>query len=225
MPDERVVSTLPIKQFVEGSYIVCCTEKGYIKKTDLMAFDNLRQSGLIALKLEDDDALIACDITRGDDHVLIATRLGKAIQFHENDIRPMGRSARGVTGIKFSEDNDKVIGLEIIKGQGAILSVCEHGYGKRTPIEEYRVQTRGGKGIYTIKVTDRNGPVVGILQVEDDDDLMLVTNAGKVMRFNVSEVGLIGRLTQGVRLMNVDEAEKVTGFARIAKIEGEEVEA
>jgi len=223
MPDERIVSTLPIKEFVEGSYIVCATEQGYIKKTDLMAFHNLRQSGLIALKLEEGDTLIACNITSGTDHILIATRLGKAIHFHENDIRPMGRSARGVTAIKFSEDEDRVIGLEIIKGNSSILSVCENGYGKRTPLEEYRVQSRGGKGIYTIKVTDRNGPVVGILQVQDNDDLMVIANSGKVMRFNISEIGVIGRLTQGVRLMTVDPDEKVTSFARIAKLEGEEV--
>lgn len=224
MPGENVVSTLPIKEFVEGQYIVCVTEMGYTKKTDLMAFNNLRQSGLIALKLEEGDTLIGCQITGGDDQILIATRLGKAIRFHESDIREMGRTARGVCGIKFSEKEDKVIGLEVVQGEGAILSVCENGYGKRTPLEEYRVQSRGGKGIYTIKVTERNGPVVGIMQVSDQDDLMLVTSGGKVTRFNVSEVGVIGRLTAGVRLMNIDaESETVTSFARIATLEGEEL--
>ncbi len=162
-----------------------------------MAYNNLRQSGLIALKLDDGDRLVSCDITNGKDDIFLATRLGKAIRFNEEECRPMGRSARGVTGIKFSEDDDKVIGLEVIQGEGDILSICENGYGKRSPLEEYRSQSRGGKGIYTIKVTERNGPVVGILQVTPDDDLMMMTSAGKMMRFNVSEVGVIGRLTQG----------------------------
>jgi DNA gyrase subunit A len=223
LPEEAVVSVLPIREFKDGQYVVSVTEAGYIKKTDLMSYNNLRQSGLIALKLDDGDRLVSCNITNGQDHILLATRLGKAIRFHEEEIRPMGRSARGVTGIKFSEDNDRVIGLEVIKGDGDILSICENGYGKRSPLEEYRSQSRGGKGIYTIKVTERNGPVVGILQVVPDDDLMMMTSVGKVMRFNLSEVGVIGRLTQGVRLMNVEPGEVVTAFARTPKIEGEEV--
>ena len=134
----------------------------------------------------------------------------------------MGRSARGVTGIKFSEGDDNVISLNVINDQGAILSVCENGYGKRTPVEEYRVQTRAGKGIYTIKVTDRNGPVVGTLQVDPEDHIMVMTSSGKVMRFTVEEVGIIGRLTQGVRLMNVDEGEKIISLTKITTIDGEE---
>lgn len=221
--NERVVSVLPVKEFVEGKFIVSVTAQGYIKKTDLMAFSNLRTTGIIGLKLEDDDALITCAITSGKDDILIATQMGKAIRFTEDDIRPMGRSARGVTAIKFSEDNDKVIGLEVVQGENAILSVCENGYGKRTPLEEYRTQTRAGKGIYTIKVTERNGPVVSIMQVAEDDHLMVLTSAGKVMRFTVSEVGIIGRLTQGVRLMNLEDGEKIISVARIAQVEGEEL--
>ncbi len=224
MSGETIISVLPIREFSEGSHVVSVTANGYIKKTDLMAYDNLRQSGLIALKLEDGDQLISCGITTGDDAILLGTRLGKAIRFSEKDIRPMGRSARGVTGIKFSEADDRVIGLEVIRGNGDILSVCENGYGKRTPLDEYRVQSRGGKGIYTIKVTERNGPVVGIMQVSPEDDLVVMTNAGKVMRFNINEVGVVGRLTQGVRLMNVDAGEVVSSFAKIAEIDGEEVE-
>jgi len=222
-PQEKVVSVLPIREYQEGHYILSVTKNGFVKKTDLMAYSNLRQNGLIALKLDDNDALVACAITTGNSDLLIATQLGKSIRFKESDIRPMGRSARGVTGVRFSEEGDLVIGLEVIRGNASILSVCEKGYGKRTPLEEYRSQTRGGKGIYTIKVTERNGPVVGIMQVEEDDDLMVMTSAGKVMRFTVSEIGVIGRLTQGVRLMHVDEGEKVTSLARIPRIEGEEV--
>ncbi len=221
--DEKVVSVLPVKEFKEGLYIVSVTAQGYIKKTDLMAYSNLRATGIIGLKLDEGDRLVNCKITSGEDHILIATKMGKAIHFDEKEIRPMGRSARGVTGIKFSEEKDEVIGLEVVNAKDAILSVCENGFGKRTPIEEYRIQTRAGKGIYTIKVTERNGPVVGIMQVADDDHLMVMTSAGKVMRFTVAEVGLIGRLTQGVKLMNVDPGETVMSLARIQMIEGEEI--
>ena len=132
----------------------------------------------------------------------------------------MGRSSRGVTGIKFSENGDEVIGFSVIQSEGHILSVCENGYGKRTPEDQYRVQTRAGKGIYTIKVSDSNGPVVGILQVLESDDIMIMTSAGKVMRFRVSDVGVVGRLTQGVKLMNVVGDEKIISIAKIARIEG-----
>ncbi len=222
-PTEKVVSVLPVKEFKEGQYIISVTAKGYIKKTDLMAYANLRTTGIIGLGLDEGDRLVDCKITSGEDHILIATKLGKAIRFDEKEARPMGRSARGVTGIKFSEDADEVIGMEVVNNKDAILSVCENGYGKRTPIEEYRIQTRAGKGIYTIKVTERNGPVVGIMQVADDDHLMVMTSAGKVMRFTVAEVGVIGRLTQGVRLMNVDPGEKIMSLAKIQMIEGEEI--
>lgn len=221
--DETVVSILPVKDFIEGQYIVSVTKKGYIKKTNLMAYSNLRVTGIIGLKLDEGDNLVGCAITSGENDILMATRFGKAIRFKEQDIRAMGRSARGVTGIKFTDKDDVVIGLEVVKDNDSLLSVCENGYGKRTPIEEYRVQTRAGKGIYTIKVTERNGPVIGVIQVGEDDDLMVMTSEGKVMRFNVKEVGIIGRLTQGVRLMSVSEGEKIIGLAKIVQIEGEEL--
>ena len=219
---EKVVSVLPVKEFNEGKFIVSVTSKGYVKKTDIMAYNKLRSSGIIGLKLDEGDDLVSCAIASDEDHLLIATRLGKAIRFPAKDIRAMGRSARGVTGIKFSENDDLVISLNVLNGDDAILSVCENGYGKRTPVEEYRVQTRAGKGIYTIKVTDRNGPVVGTLQVTPDDHIMVMTSSGKVMRFTVDEVGVIGRLTQGVRLMNVDDGEKIISLTKISTIDGEE---
>ena len=217
---EKVVSVLPVKEFTEGSYILSVTKNGYVKKTDLMAYSNLRVNGIIGLKLEESDTLIGCGVTHGNDDILLATRLGKAIRFSESSIRAMGRSSRGVTGIKFSENGDEVIGFSVIQSEGHILSVCENGYGKRTPEDQYRVQTRAGKGIYTIKVSDRNGPVVGILQVLESDDIMIMTSAGKVMRFRVSDVGVVGRLTQGVKLMNVVGDEKIISIAKIARIEG-----
>jgi len=220
---ERVVSVMPVKEFSEGKFVVSVTAQGYIKKSELMAYANIRTTGIIGLKLEDQDSLVACAITDGKSDLLMATKLGKAIRFHEDDTRPMGRASRGVTGIRFSEENDCVIGLEVITGDSTILSICENGYGKRTPLEEYRVQSRGGKGIYTIKVTDRNGPVVGICQVSETDDLMIMTSVGKIMRFTVGEIGVIGRLTQGVRLMNVEEGERVISCCKVMQFEGEEV--
>jgi DNA gyrase subunit A len=219
---EKIVSVLPVKEFQDDHFIVSVTANGFVKKTDLMAYSNVRANGIIALKLEDDDSLITCAITNGKQEVLIATKFGKAIRFSEEEIRPMGRASRGVTGIRF-EDGDKVIGMEVLSGNSTILSVCENGYGKRTPLEEYRSQSRGGKGIYTIKVTDRNGPVVGILQVEESDDLMIMTSSGKITRFNVNEVGIIGRLTQGVKLMSVESNEHVISLCKVQELEGEEV--
>ena len=220
--NEKVVSVLPVKEFVEGNFIISVTKRGYVKKTDIMSYSNLRITGIIGLKLDDGDELVSCSITDGESDILIGTSAGKAIRFHEGDCRPMGRGARGVTGIRFGND-DEVIGLEVLKGKDSILSVCENGYGKRTLVEEYRRQSRGGKGILTIKVTDRNGPVVGLMQVAEDDQLMVLTSGGKVTRFNVSEVGVIGRNTQGVKLIKVEEAESVISVAKIATLEGEEV--
>ena len=242
---EKIVSVLPLKEFKEGHFIVSVTAHGYVKKTDLMAYSNVRSSGIIGLKVDDGDSLVSCSITDGKSEVLIATRWGKAIRFNEDEIRPTGRASRGVTGIRFGEadtpeavddatgseevdaalanEPDRVIGMEIIQGRSTILSVCEGGYGKRTPLEEYRTQSRGGKGIFTIKVTERNGPVVGIMQVDENDDLMVMTSSGKITRFNVNEVGVIGRLTQGVRLMAAEQGEKVISLCKVQKLEGEEV--
>lgn len=219
--EERVVSVMPVAEFTEDTFIISVTEKGYVKKTDLMAYSSVRASGIIGLKLDEGDSLVACKIVKPGEEILIATRLGKAIRFPEEEARPMGRASRGVTGIRFSEEEDRVIGLEVLTRDTdtTILSVCENGYGKRTPLDEYRVQNRGGKGIYTIKVTDRNGPVIGICQVSERDHLMIMTSVGKIMRFTVSEIGIIGRLTQGVRLMSVAETEKVIGLSKVVQID------
>ena len=220
---ERVVSVMPVKEFSEGKFVVSVTAQGFIKKTELMAYANIRTTGIIGLKLEDEDSLVACAITDGKSDILIASKMGKAIRFNEDEARPVGRASRGVTGIRFSEETDCVIGMEVIIGDSTILSICENGYGKRTPLEEYRAQTRGGKGIYTIKVTERNGPVVGICQVSETDDLMIMTSVGKITRFTVGEIGVIGRLTQGVRLMNVEDGERVISCCKVMQFEGEEV--
>ena len=224
--DEKIVSVLPVRKFTEDSYVISCTEKGMVKKTLLTAYANVRSTGIIGLKLDKGDTLIKCALIKEGDQVLIASRQGKAIRFDQKDVRPMMRASRGVTGMRFGEKDDKgdyAIGMEVIGGEGTVFSVCENGYGKRTSLSEYREQSRGGKGIFTIKVTERNGPVVGVTLVEESDDLMIITSAGKITRFNVSEVGVIGRVTQGVRIMNIDNGEKVAGFTRADKVEGEEV--
>ncbi|MEI8024858.1 MAG: DNA gyrase subunit A [Pseudomonadota bacterium] len=215
-PNERVVQVLPISEFKAGLSLAFVTREGYIKKTELMSYSNVRSSGIIALTLEENDALMGVRIVKEDDDILIATSMGKAIRFPSSDVRDMGRSARGVTGIRFSEA-DRVIGLDVLsKDPGTfILSVSENGYGKRTELEEYRTQSRGGKGIYTIKVTEKNGPVVGIAQVKETDHIMMVTTAGTLIRSKVSEIGVVGRNTQGVILMRVSEGEKVNALSMI----------
>jgi DNA gyrase subunit A len=219
---EKVVSVLPVKDFVEGHFIVSVTSGGYVKKTDLMAYANIKSSGIIALKLDDGDSLVSCALSNGKQEILIATKNGQSIRFSEDDVRPMGRASRGVTGIRL-DDDDKVVGMEVLTDNSTILSVCENGYGKRTELDEYRVQTRGGRGIITIDTSDRNGPVVGILQVDNNDDLMVMTSSGKITRFNAEEVGVKGRNTQGVRLMHVEVGEKLISLCKVAKVEGEEV--
>ena len=225
--NERIVKVLPIDEFKEGRFVVSVTKRGYVKKTDLMAYSKVRSSGIVGLKLEDDDSLIGCAIVDKGDHILIGTRMGKAIRFDQEGVREMGRASRGVTGIRFGEEGDCAVGLEVISNSDtdtAILSVCEKGYGKRTSLDEYRVQTRGGKGIYTIKVTERNGPVVGICQVHNDDHIILMTSTGTIIRSAVSEIGIVGRNTQGVRLMKVADGEKVQSVSPIPPEEKEELE-
>ena len=225
--NERIVKVLPIDEFKEGRFVVSVTKRGYVKKTDLMAYSKVRSSGIVGLKLEDDDSLIGCAIVDEGDHILIGTRMGKAIRFEQEGVREMGRASRGVTGIRFGEEGDCAVGLEVISNsdtETAILSVCEKGYGKRTSLDEYRVQTRGGKGIYTIKVTERNGPVVGICQVHNDDHIILMTSTGTIIRSAVSEIGVVGRNTQGVRLMKVADGEKVQSVSPIPPEEKEELE-
>lgn len=223
--DERIVSTLPINEYTNNSFVFSVTKKGYIKKTELMAYSNVRSNGIIGLKLDDGDSLVGCELGKGEDEILIATRFGKAIRFKENEVRSVGRASRGVTAIRFSDDNDCVIGIQILRSgdNSTILSACENGFGKRTELEEYRLQTRGGKGTFTIKVTERNGPVVGICQVHDGDQIMMMTSAGKLVRFNVNEISIIGRHTQGVRLMHLSAGEKVIGIEKVAgEVAGEE---
>lgn len=219
--DEKVTASLPVKEFRADRYIIMATKLGIIKKTELSAYSNPRQGGIIALTLDPGDKLIGVDLTDGQREILLGTKQGITIRFKEEDVRPMGRTAHGVRGITL-ESGDEVIGMETITPDSttAILTVTEGGYGKRTPVNEYRVQGRGGKGIISVKTTERNGPAVGFLQVRDEDEIMLMAAQGKVLRCKVDDIREIGRNTQGVRLLDMDGVEdRVVAVARLVERE------
>jgi DNA gyrase subunit A len=215
---ERVQAILPIDAFSEDRFVVMITEKGIIKKTGLDAFSNPRPSGIIALTTDLDDQVIDAKISTGRSDIFIATREGMSIRFDEGDVRPMGRSARGVKGVTLAKD-DAVVGLEVFdkSSKATILMVTENGYGKRTPIDEYRTQSRGGVGIITQKTTDKVGKVVATRSVIETDEVMVTTDKGQVIRMTCSGISVVGRNTQGVRLINLNPDEKVTGLALITE--------
>ena len=215
---EKVTATLAVKDYPADRFVVMATKKGLIKKTELSAYSNPRQGGIIALGLEDGDRLIGVQVTDGQREILLGTKQGITIRFSESDVRPMGRTAYGVKGITLEEGNE-VIGMETITPDSttAILTVTEGGYGKRTPVGEYRVQGRAGKGIISVKTTERNGLAVGFLQVRDGDEIMLMAAQGKVLRCKVGDIREIGRNTQGVRILDLDgDDDRVVAVARLA---------
>jgi len=216
--DERLTTVLAVPEFVPGYHVLMATKNGIIKKTDLMAFSRPRVGGIIALNLLKGDELIAARITDGTLNVFLGSRMGKSIRFHESDIRPSGRVATGVRGMRLAQ-GDRIVGMEVLSHGQTLFAVTENGFGKRTSIDEYPVQKRGGKGVISIKTTERNGMVIGILLVEEDDDLMLMTDAGKVIRMQINSISVIGRNTQGVKLMGMDADERVVGAARLAEKE------
>ncbi len=216
--EEKIAAIMPVRAFEEGSYVVMATRKGLIKKTPLMAYSRPRVGGIIALGIDKGDELIAARVTDGNQEILLGSKKGKAIRFKEKEARPMGRTARGVRGVMVGKD-DEVIGMESI-GEGAtILTVTENGFGKRTNTAEYRIQARRGRGIITIRTSARNGNVIGMKQVTDDDEIMLITNYGKIIRIKIKGISVIGRNTQGVKLINVEKDEKVVGIAHLAEKE------
>ncbi len=219
---ERVQTMLPVRSFedIEGESILLATRKGVIKKTPLTAYSNPRRSGIIAINLGDDDELIGVGRCRSQNEVILASKNGKSIRFDEGQVRAMGRSATGVRGIALSGE-DEVVGMEILTPGASILTVTENGFGKRTPLDDYRIQNRGGQGIITIKTTARNGPVVGVAQVVASDQLMLITNGGKVLRCSADGISLMGRNTQGVRIMNPAEGETLVAVAKLAESDAE----
>jgi DNA gyrase subunit A len=215
---ERVQATLPVRSFeeAENAYVVLGTRKGVVKKTRLSAYSNPRRGGIIAINLDSEDELIAAISTNGSQQVLIASKNGKSIRFPETGVRPMGRTAAGVRGMMLAP-GDEVVGMEILSPGATILTVTEFGYGKRTPLEHYRLQKRGGQGVITIRTTARNGKVMRVAQVVDDDEVMLITDGGKVLRCRVSGISTMGRATQGVRVMDLGQGEKLVSMARLAE--------
>jgi DNA gyrase subunit A len=213
--DENISAVLPVSSFEEEGFVVMATKKGIIKKTELKAYSRPRTNGIAAIVIEPGDSLIGVDITNGNREIFLGTKKGMAIRFKEQDARPIGRVSRGVKGITLGKD-DEVVGMEILSGDATVLTVTERGYGKRSNVSEYRRQSRGGKGIITIKTDQRNGNVVGIRQVVEEDNIMMITSKGKIIRINVKNISVIGRNTKGVTLINVEPDERVVGMTRLA---------
>jgi DNA gyrase subunit A len=220
-PEEKISAILPMREFRDGRYLCFATLRGLIKKTDVMAYSNPRPSGLIAIALEEGDEVIDVHETDGEREIILSTRNGQAIRFPETGVRAMGRGTYGVKGITL-EDDDAVVAMAIVDPAASLLAVSTLGSGKRTEMEEYRITHRGGKGIITMRVTEKTGPVIGVLIVTDEDQIMLITTAGKLIRLRVLEVRQSGRNTQGVRLIGLEPGEQVVAIARLA--ESEEVE-
>lgn len=222
--DEKMTAILPVREFVENQFIFMATRNGIVKKTDLMEFSRSRRSGVIACSLDEGDFLIGTELTSGENEVILATKNGLAIRFNESNVRSMGRGARGVVGVRLDE-GDAVVSMTMVRSrlngesngsaemESTLLTVCENGYGKRSKISDYRSQLRGGRGVIDIRTTERNGSVVDVVAVRDDSEMMLITSAGKIIRFKAEGVSVIGRNTQGVRLINLEDGEKVVAVA------------
>jgi DNA gyrase subunit A len=227
---EKVLSILPVAKFEADRFVVMATRKGIVKKTDLMSFSNVRSAGIIAMSFDEGDELVSAALTDGQASVFMATREGQSIRFPEDDVRSMGRAARGVKGIELSS-SDEVVGMEVLPREAtqdqfkewALLSVTANGYGKRTPIPEYREQGRGGSGIINVKTTDKTGPLVSVRKVHLNDDLLVISKGGQIIRTPVASISEIGRNTQGVRVITLDDSETVQGIAVIREMDGETV--
>ncbi len=222
---EKISAVIPIQNFAEGKYLLMGTKNGLIKKTALTEYDSSRKTGLLAITLKDEDELIDVRLTDGQDNVVLVTKKGMSITFEEKDVRPVGRTAQGVIGMRLDED-DQVIGMESIigKGNATLLAITENGFGKRTELDEYRVQNRGGRGVITYKVTPKTGNIVGIRIAVGTEDVMLITDKGTIIRLKVNEISVLGRSTQGVTLMRTNDGSKVVSIELINSEEVEEKE-
>ena len=221
--DERMAAYVPVKEFKEGLYLIMASRQGTVKKSDLLDYSHPKRGGIIAAKIRDDDSLIDVRLTDGTQDVILATHEGQAVRFHESDARPMGRVSTGVRGVRL-EKGDYVIGMVDVKREGSLLVVTENGMGKRSEIADYRVTRRGGKGVITVRVTDKTGKMVTIKEVVDSDELMIITQQGQVIRLPLSGVRVMGRATQGVKLINLDEGDRVVDVARVVVKEEEGTE-
>ncbi len=215
---EKIAAVCAVRDFQSGGFIFLATRRGIVKKTELAAFSNPRPSGIIGLLVEEEDQLIAALLTSGSNEILLGTAGGMAIHFSEKDVRPMGRTSYGVKGIEL-EEGDEVVSLEVVRPGGTVLSATRNGYGKRTALDEYRLQSRGGKGLIDIKASERNGPVVGVIFLRGEEQVMLITEKGMIIRLNTAEISTIGRNTQGVRLIQLEEGDHLVSVARLAERE------
>ncbi len=222
--NERVTAALPVRAFTPDHFVLMATKQGIVKKTELESYSHPRPSGIIAITLEEGDELISAEVTDGNCDVFLGTKDGLSIRFTEEDVREIGRTGKGVIGIRLDEGNE-VKGMEIVRDDSTILTVTEKGYGKRSTLEDYRSQGRGGKGIITIKTTEKNGRVIGLAQVSGEDEIILITSNGKVLRIRAGDISVQGRNTQGVRLFDIEEGDKVVSFARVVEREDVKEEA
>lgn len=214
--DEKITTVIPIKEYNEGQYLVMATRNGLVKKTDVMEYSNIRKGGLAAVSLREDDQLIDVKLTDGNQDIIISTFNGMAIRFNESDARPIGRVSQGVKGIDLDND-DCVIGMDVCTENNTLLVITENGFGKRTELDEYKVQNRGGKGVLTYRITEKTGKSVGMMIVSDEDDIMLISSDGTIIRMKVSEISILGRATQGVTLMRMADDVKVVSMAKMVK--------
>ncbi|MDD4146399.1 MAG: DNA gyrase C-terminal beta-propeller domain-containing protein, partial [Clostridia bacterium] len=212
--EEKITAVIPVREFVEDQYLVTATQKGIIKKTSLPEYDTKRKDGIIALTLDDDDELIGVKLTSGEDDIILATKQGLAIRFSEEDVRRMGRTARGVKGISLQQ-GDYVIGMDICRDEATLLVVTEKGYGKRTAMTEFRTQYRGGKGVRGMKLTPKSGALVGIRVIDAEDEIMLITLEGIMIRISVADISMMGRATQGVIVMRMSGEDSFVALARV----------
>jgi DNA gyrase subunit A len=216
---EKVRAFVAVRDFSDDHYIVMATKRGLIKRTALSAYSNPRRRGIYAIDIQEGDELIEARISSGENDIILGTRRGKAIRFQESDARPMGRKTRGVRGIKLAGEDNYVVGMMVVRREGTVLVVAENGYGKRTDVMQYRVQHRGGQGIITLKTTDKVGPMVSLMEVVDTDDLMIVTDKGVMIRLPVKDIRTIGRNTQGVRVIRLDEGARIASISRVMEEE------
>jgi DNA gyrase subunit A len=220
--DEKIAAFVSVKEFNDDSYLIMATEKGTIKKTVLSAYGNVRKGGINAINIAKDDKLISVKMSDGTNDVVLGTSNGFAIRFNEKDVRDMGRTATGVRGINLAK-NDIVVGLLVIKRNDNILVVTENGFGKRSDINDYRITRRGGKGIITVKTTDKVGKMIAMMEVVDGDEFVIISNRGMVIRQSVKEIRVMGRNTQGVRVIRLNDQDKIADIAKVVPEDDEEI--
>jgi DNA gyrase subunit A len=213
-PDTQIKAMVPVREFSETQFLLFCTRKGTVKKSALSQYSNVRTTGIKAIKIEQGDELIDVQVTSGTNDIVLATKHGLSVRFHEQDVREMGRDTTGVKGLEI-RPGDSVVGMVVIKREATILVVTERGLGKCSHIDDYRVQKRGGKGIITVNRTERTGDVVGVMEVLPEDEIMLITRQGVIIRSSVAQIRVTGRIAQGVRLVNLDDGDVLTAVARV----------